>query len=1032
MRFYFSLLTILFILFIPACSGGKSDPVLPNSDIDASVQQDEGVFTGEASDVLYVSRSSDTVAYKAFGMYNVTIDPVALTGEIIPARTASGVGTTFDADLTQFLTIAPCPNCLQIANIGLTASGQVSVGFAIKHPFADPAKRPDLHGFDVRGIVLADGNFNFPNTLVNLTDTVTAPARANLTLLANPDGFTHHFDELAEDVHYFDPPRGYDANINPYRRYFVNATTGLFNYNNPSGYNVIPCGSAWETQSFIFNVAPSQTTLDFGFVVDCAYGASATLATRFTPSYYLPEFNRKEAWKVVSSIESNDMMSGVSTSTAAIKVQVYDWQAGKVADPNYPDPTNKSGLSAKSDVASVTLEIPSVTALTTVTSASSGNGTGGSPYIYNLTAINTLGAPAGDYYCIIAVRDDLQGQKGPLGIPETPKGFPFAGPEIYDYSNYNIFAIRVNGTPPDITAIPAPTNVYQGDTISLNATVVEIDGDPVEYLWQQVSPATPLGTFVDPTVEDPQFNVPSMYDIPPAGVGFILQLTASDIDGNDTRTVNFIAYEVNTAPVCDGIDTIPEAGIINSSETMDFHANAYDPEDHPLLFGWNMNFNPAEPFPTYTDATGQDVADYSWADQGFYIVSCRVLEDRTYALLTTCRRTIVQEGIINDDLKIDNDTMTPLPSNSYPGSAVTSDRNGNVNFHAIYNDLSTGAVIYCNNLADPNTFSGHVELAPELAAGFTTSTRLASRGVVLAAMWLETVPDGLVNQTSVKVMTSSNNGVDWNPEVAVAKVTEPILITDADICAGSSNGEFYVFFMKRDAGNNSCLVIGTTDFGETWSLPGTPSNGQFRDSVASQTISNPMIKMSSNDVLHAVWLDSIGGTAQYYYDYSTDQGATWNTDMLMTSGTPSWADMAVDMSGNVYLAYSTGSSFELLNIVYGTPPTLGSPDTIYSTSYTDHGVSLYVSPDGEAVVAVLAYQATDYIQRYYYNYNDGSGWQYFEHNFGSTHVDWPSCAGIMYNDPARFKIFNTWIDYRTSISPNAHIFGEFVYLAERP
>jgi hypothetical protein len=164
MRLYFSLLTILFILFIPACSGGKSDPVLPNSGIDASVQ-DENVITGEASDVLYVSRSSDTVAYKAFGVYYVTIDPVALTGEIIPSRNASGVGMTFDADLTQFLTIAPCPNCLQIASIGLTADSQIAVGFAVKHPFADPAKRPDLHGFDVRGIVLAEGTTTFPNTL---------------------------------------------------------------------------------------------------------------------------------------------------------------------------------------------------------------------------------------------------------------------------------------------------------------------------------------------------------------------------------------------------------------------------------------------------------------------------------------------------------------------------------------------------------------------------------------------------------------------------------------------------------------------------------------------------------------------------------------------------------------------------------------------------------------------------------------------------------------------------------------------------
>lgn len=1029
MKFFHPFLLIFFLLFISACSSSSSDPVLPESKTDA-ISQDDGAITGEASDVLFVSRSSDILAYKAFGVYQVTIDPVALTGEIIPARNASAIGATFDADLTQFLTVTPCPNCLQINGIQLTSDGHVNVGFAVKHPFADPAKRPDLHGFDVRGIVLADGDFYFPNTLVNLTDTETVPVKANVSLLTNPDGFTHHFDELALDDHYFNPPRSYDATINPYKRYFENSATGAFDFGNPSGHNVIPCGSDWETQVYSFNLQPGAETLDFGFIVDCAYGASAVLKNRFNPYYFLPEFNRKEAWKVETTIETNNLQSASTSSTASLKVEVCDWQAGLTADPNYPDTANLSGIKFKSDVASVSVEVPFVAALTTVTSSSSGTGTGSEPYVYNLTVTNTLAASAGTYFGIVAVRDDLQGQIGPIGIPESPAEFPYAGPEIYDYSTYSIFSIRVNGTPPDVATIDTPTSVYENDLVQLNAMVTESDGDAVTYLWEQVSPASPVGIFINPAVKNAQFVAPSLYDVAPTGVEFTLRLTATDADGGDLKTVLFPILEDNHAPVCMGIDTDPLFGAVKNGETMSLYADGYDADGDGLIYEWDMDYDGSN---FDVDETGQDITNYSWADQGFYDVACLITEDRTNALSDMCTRTVIQEGIINDDFQIDEEAISPLPNWSFPDTEVTVDRNNNPTYHVIYQNQDDDRIVYCNNEGNPQVFTNHEELASTIASGWTGDSKLAVNGDTMIAMWVETVtvPSTVA---SIKIRISHDNGTTWDSAITVTTVNSPDSISRADICAGSTDEQFYILYSKLESPNYKCMIIKSSDDGDTWDFPGGPSFGQLRDNVNTDSVSWPMVAVSLNGVLHAVWVELKLSGNEYYYDYSVDNGNTWQTDMMIAPGDAfngQNGQMRVSNDGDMHFVYAATDGLYYVSTDYGTPPVLGPESIIYSLgSFNSSGVSLAISPDASVIVAVVAYYNGIHNQGYFFSYNHGMSWDSYTKS-SSSQMSWTDCTGWGDSDPGRSQIFNVWIDYRTSSWPQGHIYGEYLYLADR-
>jgi len=442
MNNYIKFLILMFLPLISACSGSGTTPVSPMTDQKNALETLQKMDNLEViSDVLYSYSSKSTYAYKAFGIVDVSIEPSTSSGEILSTRNSASVGDTFDADLTQFLTVNPCHNCIQLDGITLLGNNQVQVGFAIKHPFPSLQARPDLNVFDVRGIVIAKGNAEFPLTKVKINVSSEIPARLNTNLLSNPDGFTSHFDGLAENLNYFNPPRDYNANINPFKRYFVN----------PMSNNALEAGSPWESQNYIFNYPDGTEPINFAFVVDCSYGQSATYIDRSFPHYFLPEFNRKEAWKANVFIVSNDLQSGQTSSSAQIQVEVCDWQAGRESDPGYPDLGNLGGISAKSDVASVELELPGVhSGIAKATTPTSGTGAADDPYVYKITVTNAIGAYAGDYYGIVAVRDDLQGKIGPKAIPASPEGFPFPGPEIVDYSVYQVFSIRVNGELPEV------------------------------------------------------------------------------------------------------------------------------------------------------------------------------------------------------------------------------------------------------------------------------------------------------------------------------------------------------------------------------------------------------------------------------------------------------------------------------------------------------------------------------------------------------------------------------------------------------
>jgi len=1036
---YLSFLIFSIITIIAAsCSGGGHTPVIPQEESTLNMESpsQESFQPLPSSDVLYSYASRGTTAYKAFGIYEVHIDTKSLTAEIIPTRKAEAIGDTFDSDLTQFLTVSPCANCLQINGITFLFTNQVQVGFAIKHPFADITKRPDLHGFDVRGIVIAKGNYNFPLMMVQLGETSMAPVRANVNLIDNPHGYTHHFDGLAADTNYFDPPRNYDANINPFRRYFVDSATDAFDPHNPSGHNVFPTGSDWETQNYIFNMPTGSTTIDFVFVCDLAYGQSATFQNRQAPHYFLPEFNRKEAWKADVVIVSNNLQSDITSSSVELEVDVVDWQAGLDVDPNYPYIANPGGISAKSDVASVQAYIPGVSNVIQTTDPSSGDGTPASPYIYNLTLTNSAGADCAEYNGIVVIRDDLQGQQGPIGIPENPQGFPFPGPDIFDYSVYQIFKIRVNGAPPSIDSYGNPGFVYEGSVVNFHVNVSEPDGDTVGYFWEQISPPTPIGRFFDDTIKDASWEAPQLTDVPLEGIDFTLRITAYDPDGEDSEDITVKVLDRNNAPICYGIDVDPYWGVAQINQDCTFSVNATDSDSDNLIYEWDFNYSW---FSFDVEGSGQSI-QHKWMDGGLYTIACRISEDRPYPHKVICTTQIMIEGSLLDTCKIDDSTSVDsryvLCDVQYIGSQFSV---GN-QYQVIYLDLDTNSIYHCHGLVDDRSvFMSHQMIFDGSTYDSIKDVRLMGYDQTMHVVFMAHQPMHL--NTDVMIVSSINGGTSWDAYGGARVISSAVAPNTYYDRLAACNGPFpamYLIMVEMHMGDPALLYgilpAASIDNGESWddmildNITGTTTTGPY---------DNPTILASADGTIHAFWYDN-APTPQYFYDYSTDYGDTWQTDILIS-------DPAVDASpylGTMGVQDSVTAHFvwpDLTNKLYYRQyqnyviPVL--TDIINIRPYTSNmnGLDIYVSPNGKSIMIPFSFWSSNPVFMHsvliYNSINSGTTFDLSDIAWNMDTGMWGvKCDGRYKQNPNHNEILAVWTQ---GDDPEGHIFGDYYYLAER-
>ena len=388
----------------------------------------------------------------ALGLFNLRVDPIGMTADMTSLRQSSLVDCLEIVDITNFLRMAPCTNCVKIKSVALDADGHIVVSIGIKHPFpaGDPFKpitgrnRADLHVFNVEGIVISNAvTTGFPGLGQSI---------AGFKVL-NADGYTDYLDRAIDD---FYPT---DATIHPYMTHFDDYSAGNFNPANPMGFAsvtdpppsgnlVMAMGCDYNYQDYVFDI---DTSMDFIYAVGCTYALSAqTKSSRFAPEYRVPQHNKKAASEVTVEIVSNNLRGGDVSSTAQIEVHVVDI-SHQVA---VGDALNQ--MNADSSVGSVTIDVPGIMSTpVTMPGSSSSSGTGHSPsdpLIYPATITNTSGGAEGTYPGLIRITDTyMPGQNGTpslLGKDGIKRVDPMTSPmeglfEISEFATYQVFEIGV-------------------------------------------------------------------------------------------------------------------------------------------------------------------------------------------------------------------------------------------------------------------------------------------------------------------------------------------------------------------------------------------------------------------------------------------------------------------------------------------------------------------------------------------------------------------------------------------------------------
>jgi hypothetical protein len=451
MRRFTCLSIILVILALCGCSSGSGN-LNPTAPAD-NIRIDELSYGSLPVGVSTRDTSGNPIdGFGALGIFGVHIYKDSLTGELVPLRKAGSTDVLEVVDITNFLSLAPCSDCIKIFSIEMDSDNNLVLNIGIRHPFdaGDPLKpitgrnRADLHVFNIEGQVITDG-----------TDVVTFPGigkSIGMSGLVNADGYSAYLDSVLDDIY----PT--EAEIHPYILHFDDYSQGNYDPANPMGFEsvtapppsgnlVMAMGCDYDTKPYKFNI---NSDLDFILAVGCTYAVSAdTKLMRFSPAYRVPQHLKKAASEVWVEITSNELSEGDAGSSADLNVIVVDRNHGVAVGEDLDE------MYADSSVGEVIVEINGVTSSPVSFGSTPVSGTGhdpSDPLVFSGTVMNSALAVQGTYPGLVKVIDTyptganqsplLNGKDGINRV--SPVENPLAGVfDIAEFATYNVFTIDV-------------------------------------------------------------------------------------------------------------------------------------------------------------------------------------------------------------------------------------------------------------------------------------------------------------------------------------------------------------------------------------------------------------------------------------------------------------------------------------------------------------------------------------------------------------------------------------------------------------
>lgn len=616
------------------CSGGGRSPLapanesatpptgsLPESPVASStpapVTEPPLVFP-QVTDPLPIGLDPSTQGESGvgiMGLYGLRIDAGTMEATLEPLARGAQLGEDFEVDVTDFFRKSPCSDCLQVTGLSLDGSGNVVADIEARHPFAVPAPgtgRLDLHVFDMQlqmaipGLTGSPDFLTVPGIDTRLAGGVTSNFKVKKPgFLINADGYATHLTRVIDSL------TGSEATAYPYILMKVEApvsgqynpatVSGFADLNNPQGYNVFGMGQTGTGQLILdFDGAEQVGVI---LALDAKYGVSARgniavgqPGNRRSPRYFLPEYNRKEAWRVKVNVTSNNLIDNSATSFATLEVEVNDWQhsLGTVA-PGYDFTTAAlDSLRASSEVATVELSAPDFIGANLVqTAATSGDGSIADPLIYSFAVPNTLLAAEGSYFATIAVRDELRAAP-PANAGVERDGVTFF--EIDDFSTYQMveLAVLAGNSPPNCAFVGTPNGgtIPHRTNVLLDASATTDDNDPpgsLTFEWDYDYDGSNFTVDATGAIQSTMMtNTTAVPDLRTVA----LRVTDTDLASCGVVTLDF-TVSPNIIPTCN-LSVIPTNFSPPSGSNRGLTgATSSDVEDAfgTLTFAWDTNYD---------------------------------------------------------------------------------------------------------------------------------------------------------------------------------------------------------------------------------------------------------------------------------------------------------------------------------------------------------------------------------------------------------------------------------------------------------
>jgi len=326
--------------------------------------------------------SIGTSGHVFWGFYDVTIDPLSLSADVIPQRVTAG-----HLNALRFLEVAPCSTCLQINNINSTGPKEYLVDAVIRHPFIG---LDQYTGFNVRGVVMFDPSYTFPGSGLTFPN----PSDLNSGAVINPDGYTHLFNPVdypagSQEWPAWEYQTGKYATlvppgslINPYKNFSIDTPRRYF------GCTMV------DTVTYDIRF-PSDGPLHFGYAIDANW-APPLENPPDVPDDFPLEANIPEPYKIDMIVSSNTLWSEEGIGGGGeirFHLKVFDCQD--------PRPVSEGGT-----IDSFRWEIPGMTGWTAIDPVlwTEGSDANGDFVDYEFVEAPVPDEP-GSHMCLISVID---------------------------------------------------------------------------------------------------------------------------------------------------------------------------------------------------------------------------------------------------------------------------------------------------------------------------------------------------------------------------------------------------------------------------------------------------------------------------------------------------------------------------------------------------------------------------------------------------------------------------------------------------